>query len=248
MEQIYKKLNLPAKCLYPNPFISKKSILENNISFAYKKFINEDISKILWKYSIQTDFVNIAEYQDEEKLYNEIDIIEINVNNKASIEKIKDLFFLLIPHPIILFIVYKQEFQISIAFIKNNLPNLNKKIEYTNSISTNWLNLNKFNFIQANFIENLNIQKQNFTNFYETYKSYSDRIILYNISILKNKIISNLTSTNLQNYNNILQIEQNILQLKSKMKSSFMIKDTVMLNSEISRLTITKNKLLEEIN
>ena len=128
-------LELPQNCLVDR-FIPKKTFYERvNISTTLKQeFINK-LEKIIWKYKISQDNLNIAKTDEIE----EIEILEIFLKEKCDVKNIIKVITKEIPYPILFKINYKNEYMYAIKYESDIIQTeWNENIE----ISINGLDLN----------------------------------------------------------------------------------------------------------
>ena len=128
-------LELPKNCVVDS-FIPKKTFYERvNISTTLKQeFINK-LEKIIWKYKISQDNLNIAK-TDEVK---EIEIFELVLKEKCDVKNIIKVITKEIAYPILFKINYKNEYMYAIKYESDIIQtewNENKEI------SINGLDLN----------------------------------------------------------------------------------------------------------
>ena len=128
-------LELPQNCLVDR-FIPKKTFYERvNISTTLKQeFINK-LEKIIWKYKISQDNLNIAKTDEVE----EIEIFELVLKEKCDVKNIIKVIKREIAYPILFKINYKNEYMYAIKYESDIIQtewNENKEI------SINGLDLN----------------------------------------------------------------------------------------------------------
>lgn len=128
-------LELPQNCLVDR-FIPKKTFYERvNISTTLKQeFINK-LEKIIWKYKISQDNLNITKTDKIE----EIEILELILKEKCDVKNIIKVITKEIPYPILFKINYKNEYMYAIKYESDIIQTeWNENIE----ISINGLDLN----------------------------------------------------------------------------------------------------------
>ena len=128
-------LELPKNCEVDS-FIPKKTFYERvNISTTLKQeFINK-LEKIIWKYKISQDNLNIAKTDEVE----EIEIFELVLKEKCDVKNIIKVITKEIPYPILFKINYKNEYMYAIKYESDIIQTeWNENIE----ISINGLDLN----------------------------------------------------------------------------------------------------------
>ena len=128
-------LELPKNCVVDS-FIPKKTFYERvNISTTLKQeFINK-LEKIIWKYKISQDNLNITKTDKIE----EIEILELFLKEKCDVKNIIKVITIEIPYPILFKINYKNEYMYAIKYESDIIQTeWNENIE----ISINGLDLN----------------------------------------------------------------------------------------------------------
>lgn len=128
-------LELPKNCEVDS-FIPKKTFYERvNISTTLKQeFINK-LEKIIWKYKISQDNLNIAKTDEVE----EIEIFELVLKEKCDVKNIIKVITKEIAYPILFKINYKNEYMYAIKYESDIIQTeWNENIE----ISINGLDLN----------------------------------------------------------------------------------------------------------
>ena len=105
-------LELPKNCVVDS-FIPKKTFYERvNISTTLKQeFINK-LEKIIWKYKISQDNLNIAKTDEVE----EIEIFELFLKEKCDVKNIIKVITISIPYPIVIEIKYDNEYRYAIKY------------------------------------------------------------------------------------------------------------------------------------
>ena len=128
-------LELPQNCLVDR-FIPKKTFYERvNISTILKKEFIDNLEKIIWKYKISQENLNIAKTDEIE----EIEILELFLKEKCDVKNIIKVITKEIPYPILFKINYKNEYMFAIKYESDIIQTeWNENIE----ISINGLDLN----------------------------------------------------------------------------------------------------------
>jgi len=99
---------------------------------------------------------------------------------------------------------------------------------------TSWIKLAQITTIEKEFIKTLTINNQSFTNFLSFYTSYLDKIVSFNASKFSGTLnINNETKAILDE---ISKIDEEIAQLKTKIKKETNFSDKVNMNIELKKL------------
>lgn len=97
MIDLYEKLSIPDSC-YLGKKIFKKLFYENaQLNATDQKAFTHDIEDIEWKYTLKPDTINIARYADEEREYDEIAVIQVNLEESHRYKRIAQVIRELYP-------------------------------------------------------------------------------------------------------------------------------------------------------
>ena len=125
--------NLPKECSV-NKFIPKKTFYEKvNISKVIQQEFIDKVEKIIWKYKISEENINVSKTENVE----EIEIFELVLKEKYEGKNIIKVITKEISYPILFFIKFNEEFQYAIKY-KDNI------------YFSEWNNNIKFNFVDFN--------------------------------------------------------------------------------------------------
>lgn len=112
MMDFYEKLALPDSC-YLGKRIYKKLFYENTqLNATDKKSFSNDIETIEWSYTLKPETINIARYEDDEREYFEIAVIEVTLKEPKRYKRIGQIIQGAIPYPVL--IVFKHESAIAV--------------------------------------------------------------------------------------------------------------------------------------
>jgi hypothetical protein len=232
---LYEKMNIQASCEVGNTIFKKLFYDNASMNAKDKEIFKDNIKKITWKYSLKEDTMNIPAYKDCEREYEEIAIIEVELEVEAKHKRIAEIIQKTIPYPLILVFLCNGKALLNLAHKKTNKANENQSF-IEDMIFTDWIE--KTSVITSQ----LDIKKMRFINFYALYfdifdtvsiinlkkyilidvdiKGEKARFILNQIELL-DKEISNLKLKLLTEtqYNRKVEMNINIKQLEGKRKT-----------------------------
>lgn len=196
-------LELPQNCLVDR-FIPKKTFYERvNISTTLKQeFINK-LEKIIWKYKISQDNLNIAKTDEVE----EIEIFELVLKEKCDVKNIIKVITREIAYPILFIVKFNEEFQYAIKY-KDNI------------YFSDWDNNIKFNFVDFNL-------EKVYENIVKAITNIGNNIEYIEVELEKQqeiiKIQNEINKLEIQikkeqQFNRKVEINKRILELKNKME------------------------------
>ena len=190
--------NLPKECNV-NKFIPKKTFYEKvNISKVIQQEFIDKVEKIIWKYKISEENINVSKTENVE----EIEIFELVLKEKYEGKNIIRVITKEISYPILFFIKFNEEFQYAIKY-KDNI------------YFSEWNNNIKFNFVDFNLEKVYENIVKVITNIEDNIEEELDKqqaiIKIQNeINKLENQIKKE------QQFNRKVEINKRILELKEK--------------------------------
>ena len=197
-------LELPQNCLVDR-FIPKKTFYERvNISTTLKQeFINK-LEKIIWKYKISQDNLNIAKTDEVE----EIEIFEIFLKEKCDIKNLIKVITISIPYSILFKITYKDDYRFAIKYEDNIIQTeWNEKI----NLSIDGIDLKA---VYENFVRKI----ANINNNYMDVKQELEKI--KQIEVLEKEL--NKLKTNIQKekqFNRKVEWNKEIIELEKELEA-----------------------------
>ena len=194
-------LELPQNCLVDR-FIPKKTFYERvNISTILKQEFIDNLEKIIWKYKISQDNLNIAKTDEVE----EIEIFELVLKEKYEGKNIIKVITKEISYPILFFIKFNEEFQYAIKY-KDNIY----FSEWNNNIKFNFVDFN-LEKVYENIVKAITNIEDNIENIQGELDKQQEIIKIQNeINKLENQIKKE------QQFNRKVEINKRILKLKQK--------------------------------
>lgn len=246
---LYKKMNIPSSC-YAGNTIFKKYFYENaTMNKQDKEIFKDHINKITWQYSLKPDTINIQPYKDEEKEYEEIAIIEVQLDNDSKFKKIAELIQRTIPYPVVLVFNYQEQYLINVAFKKINNSHDNRNV-IEESVFTKWIDLDNRTGMVEDFLNIIDIHNFSFSNFYRFYTDLVGKIYLFNASVYEECILRNTTMppTEIKQITDeIEKTEADILEIKRKIKKEAHFNVRIELNIKIKNLQARKQELIQTL-
>lgn len=250
MDKFYEKLNIPNNCLVDQTVFKKEFLSNADLLSSDKKIINEHIKKVVWKYCLKPDTINVQPYKSEERDYLEIEVIEVQLNEISKIKRIAEIVMRSIPYPILLVLTSGSKIQLVIGDMRKNLSD-SSKVTVDDFIYSDWIDLQDIDDYSAKLFNDLNIKNLSYTNFYEMYKDITEKVNLYNISKTKGEIIETkvgVSNSDIRDYyNRINEIEEEINSIEKHLNKNSPVSDRVEASIKIKQLKDEKDNLLKKI-
>lgn len=251
MEDFYEKLNIPKSCLLDKT-IFKKIFLDNaDLLSSDKKILTNVVKKIIWKYTLKPETINIMPYKSEDRDYLEIEIIEVQITDILKSKRIAEIIMRSIPYPILLVFIKDNKIQLATGDMRRNL-NDSLKVTVDSLVFTDWFEIGKLDEFVNSLIESINFEYLNCNNYYQLYKDITKKLNIYNLSKTKGEIIVlseiKMSDDDIKRCCDDIQIIDNqIIKLKSQIKKSDSIKEKVEINIQIDKLKKEKEVLISKI-
>ena len=246
IEKLLKELGYPDSCFIMMK-IDKKQFYDNaELTTQDKNIFTQDIKKITWLLTIKKDTININPYKDEEREYEEIAIIQVELKTDTKIKKITELIQKSIPYPSILIFVKESNILINTALKRNNKVDESKNI-IENYNTTDWINIDNPTTIQEQFLKSIHLKQLSFDNLYSFYQDIDDRIHLLKASHYQNyyKVVRHDT---VQEINKIIdsigQLDNKIEELRRKIQKEKAFNQKVEFSMQIKKIEQQKNQFI----
>lgn len=249
MDKFYEKLNIPNSCIVDQTVFKKEFLSNTDLLSSDKKIINDHIKKVVWKYCLKPDTINIQPYKSDERDYLEIEIMEVQLNEDSKVKRIAEIIMRAIPYPILLVLVKDNQIQLVTGDMRKNLSD-SSKVTVEDFSFTGWINLNSEDIFRDNLFAELNISKLSYINFYEMYKDIIAKVNLYNVSKIKGSLVNTENTSNFDTqeiYTKIKSLEDKILQLQNKVKKAIDVAERVEISMGLNKLRKEKENLLKQL-
>lgn len=135
----YQQLGLPEKALL-QARIYKKQLLENaDLTISDRKWINEEIETIEWRYTLKPATLAIPKYEDTEREYIEIALLHITLKANTHVKRLSEVVQRAIPYPLIVVFEHADSLLISLADKRINRAD-SSKLTVEQFFEAGWFN------------------------------------------------------------------------------------------------------------
>jgi len=235
-EPIYKYLALPEAC-YLGKRVFKNLFLKNaQLGTADKKAFDQYVDSILWQYTLKPATVPITIYRDDQREYLEIAVLQANLHQVTRHQRIAEAIHRAIPYPLLLVLACESRVTISVAnkrFSQSDKSN----IVAEELFGTEWLNPDSATAVESDFLGSLNFKALPQTNLYTLYNGWIDRLIGLQCARFSGQYKLGppgaVWKIRRDQLARCQQIEQNIAELRSQLKSETQFNRQVELNMRI---------------
>lgn len=250
MDNLNNILKIPERCLV-NKKITKAFFKRNFDLTSDEKNLLDDfniMATIDWLASVRPSTANISRYQDENYLFEEVQVIAVQTaenNFDYNHFRIAELIQKYIPYPILLFIYHPNAFVLNTCDKKINQNDSSKRTldkKYSTEIIS-WIEITEQQQAFLNSIAFENLDKTNLKTYYD---SYTLRMIALQAAQLNGFFIPRSQSRTLSDMDQLEKIEglQNEIQLlQNQAKKESQLSQQIALNTQVQ----LKRKQIEQL-
>ncbi|MEG2072663.1 MAG: DUF4391 domain-containing protein, partial [Oscillospiraceae bacterium] len=119
-------MNIPETCRVDKT-VFKKLFYENaDLSAGDKALFAEGMDKVTWRYCMKPETIHIPPYEDEEREYAEIEVIEVALTREKGLRRMAEVIMRTIPYPMLLVFRLGDRLQFWAAHQRINRSDSNK--------------------------------------------------------------------------------------------------------------------------
>lgn len=244
-DSFLQNLDIPKACELNKP-IYKKMFLDNGVLDATdKKCLKDDVDKIRWLYTLKPSTINIAPHNDNEREYPEVAILHVELSRPDHFKRVAHFINRSIPYPLVLLFTCEIEGEanlvISLADKRINQADKEKWV-IEDSIHSSWINLGKQSEIESRFLNSLAINNLSFKDFFNFYKTLTDRVIAINCAShsgefsLGNDSSEGENKDRLTMLRDIEKLDAKKLEIANKLKKEKQMGRQVELNTQVKKI------------
>ncbi len=247
-DAFYAQLGIPESCLLDKR-IYKRMVLEHGqLTAADKKTLSEDVGKLTWKFTLKPSTIQLLPYEDTEREYLEIAVIEAVLNERRRVARIAEVIQRAIPYPVLLIMVEGSGICASVA--RKRFSQAEKgAIVAEEFLLSPWIE-SQLSEIDQQFVEALKLRNLLQTDFYTLYSGMANSVLARICAELTGKFELNAAMSardrrqHLEQYH---QIDREIGSLRKAISDEDRFAEKVELNTRIkdleTQLAVTKATL-----
>jgi hypothetical protein len=176
IETLYKKMAIPDAC-HLGKRIFKKLFHENaKLGATDKKAFREDIDVITWQYTLKPSTIQIQAYEDDQREYHEVAILQVNLKTLNRTSRIAEIIHRAIPYPLVVVFTYKTTCTMSLAHKRFSQAEKGA-IVAEDFLITDWIDLLAPTPIQQAFLDSIALSVLPHTHFFAFYSAFTDRLV-----------------------------------------------------------------------
>lgn len=235
----YAYLNIPEKCLIDKR-VYKKLFFENaKLTVTDKKWFTKDIDTIHWAYSVKPSATLIPALKEKHYSYDEIAVIEVELKNDDHSKRLADIIHRAIPYPLLISFKGADWVRLSVADKRFNLAD-NQAATLDEYWVTDRLYADAANKVDDAFLKQMDYDRQPRLNVKRFYKGWIEAFISYNTALITGVYSlpdsQELKQKQVEALNKYRKLEQEITDLRTKLKKREAFNEQVKLNVDIKKL------------
>ena len=233
-------LHLPESAVVANR-IDKKALYDNaDLSTNEKRWLKDDVEKIIWEYRIANDTVNIRGYVDETVDYSEIQVIGILLRTESHARNIADLMLRSMPYPLIIILSYDEKLMIVGAHVHIN-QNDRSRLTVEEPVRSKWLS------VGDTLLGILDMSLPGPFDLRQLYIRFIDSLMRLNISEERGSETLIEAADSKQVLDRLGIIDQDIKKLTTELRNEDHFNRQVELNGRIKKLQMERSRLLDTL-
>ena len=253
-------LEVPRDCIVDN-VIPKKDIFKAAESNTKdKKIFTDLIKQIKWCYNFTEDNIRVSQYIDDERKYEEVELINIDLKydnvhkigiskfkEDEKIDRIADIVMRFIPYPLILTIQYENELKFYASHIRESKADYDKIVLDGKTRSTNWMDIDNLSEIEEDFITKIQFNNLDRTDFYKFYNTYLEAIVQLDAAIIADGSVNMSIDEIERIYDEISVFDEKIKEIEKEISEEDNFNRKMDLNIEAHKFKVEKEKLINEL-
>lgn len=177
-EELYQAMELPERCRLGKR-VFKKLFHENaTLTPADKRALSSDVSSISWQYTLKPSTLPVAAYQDEEREYIEIAVLEVGLERRKNAPRLAEVVHRAIPYPVILVLADEDGASVSTAHKRFSRAE-HGAVVADGVLHTPWLDGGARSELERTFLRSLSVGTLPQANFLALYGALVDRVLAF---------------------------------------------------------------------
>ena len=115
LNAFYDRLGFPEAGLLDKRIYKRMVLDHGDLTAADKKTLSEEVTKLTWKYALKADRVQVLPYEDPEREYLEVAVVEAMLSRRKRAPRIAEMIQRAIPYPVLLVMVEGSGVCVSVA-------------------------------------------------------------------------------------------------------------------------------------
>ena len=250
LQGFYENLAIPETCRLGKR-IFKKLFEENaTLTVTDRKALRDDLDVLTWAYTLKPSTVPIQPYQDGEREYLEIALLQADLKVRKRVGRLAEVIHRAIPYPVIL--VFSHDGEVLVSLAHKRFSQAEKRAVVADDfLATGWIGLADPSPPQQAFLASLRFADLPQTHFYALYSALADRLVALACGDLSGAYWLETTlerrGQRRARLTECRALELRIQGLKAKIRKETQFNRQVELNTQIKQLERQLNALAAEL-
>jgi len=233
-------LNLPKQSEIGDK-IDKKMFYENSdLNATERRWLKDNVEKIVWCNRISYDTVNIRGYCDEKIDYTEIQVINVQMRTDVHVRATADVLFSSFPYPLILIFTYRQDIMFFVASVRIN-QNDKSRLTVEEVVQTKWF------LVESDVLMSLDVTKIIASDLFQLYSGFTDSLLRLKVELEVGPGIEVDAVTSRSILEQVKEIDDEITSMKARLKAEDHFNRLVAISDEIKKLEKQRQELLDSV-
>ena len=114
-DAFYTQLGFPDACLLDRRIFKRMLLEHGELTASDKRTLSEEVGKITWKYTLKASTVQVLPYEDDDREYLEVAVVEVVISNRSRANRIAEMIQRAIPYPVLLVMIEGNGLCVSVA-------------------------------------------------------------------------------------------------------------------------------------
>ena len=174
----YDRLGFPEPSLLDKRIYKRMVLKHGNLTATDKKTLSEDVTKLTWKHALKADTVQVLPYEDAEREYLEIAVVEAMLSGRKRAPRIAEMIQRAIPYPVLLVMIEGSGVCVSVAHKRFSLAEKGS-IVAEDFLLTPWIALDELSQNESVFMGSLKLKELPKSDFWAMYSAFVERVLAF---------------------------------------------------------------------
>jgi uncharacterized protein DUF4391 len=255
-ELLYEKLALPDTCKLGKRVFKKLFLEHGDLTATDRKAFTDDIDVIWWQYTLKPSTIPVPAYEDEEREYHEIAVLQVDLKTQKRTTRIAEVIHRAIPYPVLVVLVYQPDAtkhpSILLSLAHNRFSRAEKEAIVVDEFHhTDWFNqeaADGMSSVQSAFLDSMQLSTLPMTSLYNLYSAWVERVMALEAACLTGQFKlfaeNELRDQRRRGLQECRTLDGRIAELRTAIKQETQFNRQVEMNTRMKQLEKRRNELL----
>ena len=218
--------------------VYKRLILEHGqLTSTDKKSLSKDVRRITWKYTLKASTVQVLPYEDSERAYLEVAVVEVVLSSRSRAARLSEMIQRAIPYPVLLVMAEGSSLCVSVAHKRFSRAEKGSVVAEDFLLSP-WIG-QALSQVDESFCEELALRSLSQVDFYALYQNMVGAVLARNCAELTGTFVLDVAEgaqSRRRRLEQCLEMERAISSLRGAVQPAIQFARKVELNTRIKEL------------